>query len=178
MPKTNLYSISIPPMIKTLQVLSNLLDKAAAHAESKKTAHHEFEMKLLNDSIIFDQFDLKKQIQTCSDLAKGAAGRLAGIEIPKMADTETTVSELKARLEATVTYLKSIKPEDCMDKEEMQVTLPFIPNMHLHGFEYFTEFVIPNFYFHAATAYQIMRKNGVTIGKMDFVGGLPMKPTV
>ena len=164
--------------MKALQALSKLLDKAAAHAEAKGTdwlpgsKHME---ALLNDRLVFDQFDLKRQIQITCDNAKGAAARLAEIEVPKYEDTEKTVEELKARIEKTLAFVKTVKPEQIIGKENIRVTLPYFAKRYFTGFEYVTEYLIPNFYFHVATAYSILRKNGINIGKDDYIGGLPLK---
>lgn len=179
MHQTNLYSVSVPPMIKALRALSLILDKSMAHAEAKATkwfsASKHMEA-LLHDRLVFDQFPLIRQIQIASDNAKGAVGRLAEIEIPKFEDTEKTVEELQERLQKTITFLKSVKPEQIIGKEDIKIMLPYYPGKFFTGFEYVTEYLIPNFFFHVTTAYDIVRKNGISIGKDDFIGGLPLKP--
>lgn len=178
MQATNLYSITVPPMIKALKVLSNLLDKGMAHAETKATERQPASKHmeaLLQDRLVFDQFPLVRQIQIASDNAKGAVGRLAGIDIPVFEDNEKTLEELKVRLEKTIQILEQVKPEQIIGKEDVKVTLPYFPNQYLTGFEYVTEYLIPNFYFHVTTAYAILRKNGVNVGKSDYIGGLPLK---
>jgi len=175
MQETNLYTITIPPVKKALVALSALLDKAGVHAESKKTSWATFEEALMNHRLIFDQFDFKKQVQIACDNAKGVAARLAEIENPKHEDNEKTISELKARIDKTVAFLDTIRPEQIIGKEGIKVTLPYFPDMHMTGYEYATEYVIPNFYFHVSTAYNILRANGIEIGKTDYLGGLPLK---
>ena len=175
MQETNLYTITIPPMIKEMVALKSILEKAQALAESKKNDWMSYEAALLADKIIFDQLDLKHQIQIVSDNAKGGASRLAEVETPKMEDTETTFVELIARLDKTITYLETIKPEQVIGKEAIKIVLPFWGTKHMTGFEYATEYLLPNFYFHATTAYDILRKNGLSIGKMDYLGTLPLK---
>jgi len=175
MPETNLYSITIPPMIKTMETLKIVLDKAAVLAESKKNQYMTFESAILGEKLIFDQLDLKRQIQLVSDNAKGGASRLAEIETPKMEDTEATFVELKARLDKTIAHLQSIKPEQIAGKEGIKIILPFYSGKYITGFEYVTQYLLPNFYFHATTAYAILRKNGLDIGKSDFLGSLPLK---
>ena len=175
MPETNLYTITVPPMMKALGALSKILDKAAAYAESKKTPKRTFEEALLNDRLIFDQFSLLMQIQRVSDNAKNGIARIAGIEAPKMEDAEKTVAELQARIEKTLAFLKTIKPEQLIGREEAKVSLPYWNGKSLTGFEYATEYLLPNFYFHLVTAYSILRKNGVDVGKDDYIGGLPLK---
>ncbi len=175
MQETNLYTVTVPPMVKTLQALSGILDKAAAHAESKKLSWMDFESSLLVDKIIFDQFNFTRQIQIASDNAKGIAARLAEIEIPSFEDNETTIKALKERLEKTIAFLETIKPEQIIGKESVKVTLSYFPGKHMTGFDYVTQYAIPNFYFHVTTAYNILRKNGVSIGKGDYTGALPFK---
>lgn len=173
MQETNLYTVTIPPMIKALNAFSGILDKAAEHSASKKLSWMDFESALLADKIIFDQFNFTKQIQIASDNAKGMAARLAEIEIPKFEDNETTIAELKVRLAKTVAFLETIKPEQIIGKEAVKVTLSFFPGKYMTGFDYVTGYALPNFYFHVTTAYDILRKNGVAIGKGDFTGALP-----
>ena len=115
------------------------------------------------------------QIQRVSDNAKNGIARIAGIEAPKMEDAEKTVAELQARIEKTLAFLKTIKPEQLIGREEAKVSLPYWNGKSLTGFEYATEYLMPNFYFHLVTAYSILRKNGVDVGKDDYIGGLPLK---
>src|SRR3989344_3653166 len=178
MQETTLYTITVPPMLKALDALSKLLDKASAHAESKGTERHpgaKHLESLLNDRLVFDQFSFIRQVQIACDNAKGGAARLAEIEMPKYEDNEKTVSELKARIEKTITFLKTIEPEKIIGKEGIKVSLPYFQKKYFTGFEYATEYLIPNFYFHIVTAYSILRKNGVDIGKKDYINGLPLK---
>ncbi len=175
MEETNLYSISIPPMLKALEALKGVLDKGKKHSDSKKLSWADFESALLSDRIIFDQFPLMKQVQVACDNAKGGAARLAEIEIPKFEDTEATIDELKARIDKTIAFVKTIKPEQIIGKEAIKVVLPYWEDKHMTGFDYVTQYLMPNFYFHATTAYTILRKNGVDVGKSDFAGGLPLK---
>ncbi len=178
MEQTNLYSVTVPPMIKALKALSKQLDKAFALASTKATerqpAEKHFEA-MLNDRLVFDQFALIRQIQIATDNAKGGAARLAEMEVPKYEDNEKTLEELKARIAKTIDLLEGIKPEQIAGKEEIKVTLPYFQNKYFTGFEYATIYLIPNFFFHVTTAYSIMRKNGVDVGKADFMGGLPLK---
>ena len=178
MQETNLYSITIPPMMKSLMSLSGILDKAAAHAASKQLEWHPAGMQedaLMQSRLISDQFPFIRQVQVACDNAKGAAARLAEIEIPKFEDNEKTVAELKARIAKTVAFLETIKPEQIIGKEAITVTLPYWMGKHMSGFEYVTEYLLPNFYFHVATAYSILRMNGVAVGKSDYMGELPLK---
>lgn len=173
--ETNLYTVTIPPMMKALGALSKILDKAAAYAESKKTVKRSFEEALLNDRLIFDQFPFAAQVRIACDNAKGGAARLAEVEIPAFEDNEKTIEELKARIEKTLAFVRSVKPEQITGKEAIKVSLPYWDGKSLSGFEYATEYLMPNFSFHVVTAYAILRKNGVPLGKNDYIGGLPLK---
>ncbi len=178
MPTTNLYTVSIPPMIKALMALSKLIDKASAYAETKAISWVPAEKQmeaLIHERLVFDQLNFIRQVQVACDNAKGAVARLGEIEVPKFEDNEKTASELKARIEKTLEILKNVKPEQIMGKEEIKVTLPYFPGKYFTGFEYVTEYLLPNFYFHVTTAYSILRKNGVPVGKEDFMGGLSLK---
>lgn len=178
MHKTNLYSITVPPMIKSLKALSAILDKAVEYAETKATERHStsFHMlALLNDRLIFDQFSLLRQIQIVTDNAKGAVHRLTGIEVPKFEDNHQSVEELKERIAKTIEILESVSPEQFEDKEEVRTILPYFPDKYMTGFDYVTGYLIPNFYFHFTTAYSILRKNGVNLGKADYIGSLSLK---
>jgi hypothetical protein len=164
----SIYEASIPPMIRSMQNLSKILDKAVAQAKTEDKPLS----TLLEARLAPDMHPFPRQIQILSDSAKGCAARLAGVEGPSMPDTETTFPELQTRLAKTIDYLKSIKPEQLAGAEDRQITLKF-PNgeMKFSGRDYLTGFALPNFYFHVTTAYDLLRHKGITIGKMDFLGG-------
>ena len=169
--RLSMYNISVPLFIKALSNISAILDKAVLYAEEKK-----FDVSYLLQARLFpDQFSLLRQIQIASDVSKGAAARLAGIEPPKMRDTETTVEELKKRIERTIDFLKSLSPEGIDGSENRRIGIWFRPGKYLTGFEFLTEMALPNFYFHITTAYSILRHNGVNIGKTDYLGELSLK---
>lgn len=173
--ETNLYTITIPPMMKALENLSGILDKADAHASDKSMDWYPADKRsadLLQMRLVFDQFPLIRQIQIATDNAKGGAARIAGIEPPKFEDDEKTISELKARIEKTLDFMKTIKPEDVIGHEDRKVTLPYWQDKSLTAFDYVTEYLMPNFYFHLTTAYSILRANGVDLGKADYTGTL------
>jgi hypothetical protein len=163
----SLYDVSIPVLTLGLNNLSAILDKAASHAENKKV-----DPKALPAArLIIDMLPLSAQIQIACDTAKGAAARLAGVEIPKHEDTETTIPELKARIAKTVEFLKTIKPQQLQGAETREVVLQFPQNtLKFTGVSYLTNFVLPNFFFHLTMAYALLRKNGVEVGKRDFLG--------
>jgi len=176
MEETNLYTTTIPPMVKTLKNLSMILDKLSAHAAARQLEWHPpgmQESNLLNDRLIFDQFPFVRQVQIACDSGKGGAARLAGVEAPKFEDNEKTVAELKQRIDKTLKFMATIKPGQVVGQEARRVSLPYWPGKEMSAFGYATEYLMPNFYFHVATAYSILRKNGVDLGKTDYIGSMP-----
>jgi hypothetical protein len=162
-----IYQASVPVFKQTLTALSNILKKTAAHAEAKKIDPSVF----INARLAPDMYALARQVQIASDQAKGAAARLAGAEIPSFPDTETTFEELQARIGKTLDFIASLKPAQFEGAATRNVTLKLGgQDTTLPGATYLFHFVYPNFFFHAATAYDILRHNGVEIGKRDFVG--------
>ncbi len=163
----SMYQASIPNFIRGLTNLSALLEKGAAHAAQKK-----FDPTVLIDSrLAADMLPLKAQIRIATDGAKGAAARLAGQEPPVYEDNETTLPELIARVKKTIDYLNSFNPAQIDGSEEKAVSLKVGGHaLTFTGLNYLTSFVVPNFYFHVTTAYNILRHNGVEIGKQDFLG--------
>jgi len=164
-----IYDASIPPMIRSLQSLSKILDKAVAQAKQKDLNLQ----TLLDARLAPDMHPFTRQIQMASDSAKGAAARLAGVEPPSFPDTETTFPELQTRIAKTIDFLKSIAPEKLSGAEDRAIELK-TPNRTLNftGKDYLTGFVLPNFLFHVTTAYALLRHKGIEIGKMDFLGGV------
>ena len=163
----SMYQASVPPMIKTLSNLRNLLEKAVAHAEAKKIDPS----VLINARLYPDMFPLSRQVQIATDMAKGAASRLAGQEVPKYEDNEATFPELVARLDKTIALLENFKPEDIDGSEDRTITLPMRDRtLTFKGLPYLIDYVLPNVYFHTTTAFAILRHNGVEIGKKDFLG--------
>jgi len=165
----SMYDFSIPMLTRGLTNLSAILDKAAAHAETKK-----FDSIVLAQSRLFpDMHPLVRQVQIACDTAKGAAARLAGIETPKHEDTEATFADLKARIAKTVDFLKTVTAAQLKDAESRNIEIKF-PNgsWKFTGIVYLTDFVLPNFYFHESMVYALLRKNGIDVGKTDFLGAL------
>jgi hypothetical protein len=163
----NLYDLTIPALARGLSNLSALLDKAAAHAESRK-----FDSQVLVQARLFpDMHPLLKQVQIACDTAKGAAARLAGLEPPAHPDTETNLAELKARIAKTLEFVNSIQPAQLQGAEDRAIEMK-TPRVTLHftGRSYLSGFVLPNFYFHSSMVYALLRHSGVEIGKMDFLG--------
>jgi hypothetical protein len=165
----SLYDISVPAIVRGLTNLSGFLDKASAHAEAKK-----FDVKALLDARLYpDMYSFLKQVQVVCDIAKGTVARIAEVEVPKHEDNETTIAELKARVAKTMDFVKSIKPGQIQNGEGRTIAMKF-PNMTLTftGLSYVTDFSLPNFYFHMAMAYGLLRHNGVELGKRDFIGAI------
>jgi hypothetical protein len=165
----SMYEISIPVLTRGLTNLSAILDKAAAHAATKK-----FDSAVLAQSRLFpDMHPLLRQVQIACDTAKGAAARLAEIEVPKHEDTEVTFADLKARIAKTVDFLKTINAAQVKDAESRSIEIKF-PNgaWKFTGIDYLTGFVLPNFYFHSSMVYALLRKAGVEVGKGDFLGAI------
>ena len=163
----SMYDVSIPIFTLSLTNLSAILDKAASHEQSKKV-----DPKVIPQArLIVDMLPLSAQIQIACDTAKGAAARLAGVEAPKYEDTEATLAELKARVAKTLDFIKTIKPEQLQGAETREIVLKFPQTtLNFTGINYLTNFVLPNFFFHVTTAYALLRKNGVELGKRDFLG--------
>jgi hypothetical protein len=147
--------------------LSSILDKAAAHAEAKKIDPAIF----VNARLAPDMYPLSRQVQITTDIVKGCAARLSGIDVPSYEDNEATFAELQARIAKTVAFLQSASEEQINNSGEREVTLKARGyEMRFSGQSYLFNFVIPNFYFHITATYAILRHNGVDIGKMDFMG--------
>ena len=162
-----MHQAAFPPVIRTLKALSTILDKAAAHCEAKKIDPS----VLLNYRLAPDMFALTRQIQVASDQAKGMAARLAGVEVPNYPDTESTIEELKARIAKTIDFVQSFSPEQFAECETREITMKMRGGERtFNGRDYAFGFVLPNFYFHATTAYDILRHAGVELGKLDFMG--------
>jgi hypothetical protein len=162
-----MYQASVPYFTRLLRNLKALLEKGAAHAAARKFDP----MVLFNARLAPDMLPLFKQVQIASDNAKGCPARLAGIEPPRFEDTEATYAQLVERIDKTLAFLKTIKPEQVDGSEDRDIVLKF-PNStyNFKGVDYLRFFAIPNFTFHVVTAYAILRHNGVEIGKSDYLG--------
>jgi len=163
----SMYSASVPMMKTLLGALSNVLQKGADHAAAKKFD----ESVLVNSRLAPDMFPLAKQVQIATDMAKGGVARLAGMDIPTYEDNETTIEALKARIAKTIAFIDSIPASKIDGTEDKEVVLKMrAGDMTFTGQRYLVGFVIPNLTFHCATAYNILRHNGVDCGKRDFLG--------
>ena len=163
----SMYQASVPVFIRALTNLSAILKKGEAYAQAKKIDP----AVLVNARLYPDMFPLTRQVQIASDTAKGCASRLAGQEPPSYPDNEQTFAELHARIDKTIAHLKSLKPAQIDGSEERAIELKMRDRtLHLKGQEYLFERSLPNLFFHVTTAYDILRHNGVEIGKKDFLG--------
>lgn len=166
---------SLPVFEINLNALSNLLDKAQAFAAAKKIDP----AVLLHSRLSPDMFDFTRQVQVATDQARRGSSRLAGVEPPSYEDNETTIEQLKARLARTIAFLKTLDRKEIDASADREITFPLggTNKGQMKGSDYLNHFVLPNFYFHCAAAYAILRHCGVDIGKRDFLGAIPVKLT-
>ena len=163
----SMYQASVPVFIRMFGNLSKILDKAAAHAGARKIDPAVF----VNDRLAPDMFPLSRQVQIATDTAMRGAARLAGVEFPSNPDTETNFAELHERLNKAVRFLESLPADQIDGSEARPVTLKMRDGeVNFTGQSFLLDFVLPNFYFHVAAAYLILRHNGVELGKMDYLG--------
>jgi hypothetical protein len=169
-PTMNTFEI-IPQYAKMLRNLDTWLEKATAYAKTKSFDADVFAQARLAP----DQYSLTRQVQAACDNAKYAAAYLSNKEAPKHPDTEKTIPELRQRIQTCISYLETIKESDFAGCDERRVAPAWMQGKWLRGDQYVAQLSIPNFYFHVTTAYSILRHNGVNLGKMDFVGQLPIR---
>lgn len=163
----SIYDASIPVFRQMLGSLSGLLQKADAHAVANCMDVND----LLTATLAPDMFSFTRQIQIACDHAKGCAARLTGIENPKFEDTEKTVVELQERIRKTLEFVNSVRPEQFAGAEDRDIKLVFPwATYDFKGSRYLTYWALPNFFFHATTAYDLLRYKGVPVGKADFLG--------
>lgn len=163
----SMYQASVPVFIRMLNNLATILEKAAAHADAKKIDP----AVLINFRLYPDMFAFAKQVQVAVDAAKSGAARLAGLEPPEFENTEKAFPELIERVKKTIAYLETFKPEQIDGTEEREITLTRGETSVTYlGLAFLLNRVLPNFYFHIATAYDILRHNGVELGKRDYLG--------
>jgi hypothetical protein len=162
-----MFDSSIPYLVHSLKVLSSLFKKAEAHCEARKIDPN----ALLTARLYPDMLPLIRQGQLTCDFAKGCGARLAGIPVPSFPDEEKTFAELQARIAKTLDFIGSIRREQFDGAATRTVTVKVGgKDTEFAGAAYFSGFVLPNFYFHLTTAYNILRHNGLEIGKGDFLG--------
>jgi uncharacterized protein len=162
-----MYQASAPRFASMLGNLAAILDQAQAHCEARKIDP----LVVTGLRLYPDMFPLSRQVQIACDTAKGAVARLAGVDIPKHEDTERTFEELKARIAKTVDFVQSVKRERLEGSEEKEIVLQMRSGERRYtGLQYLLGHALPNFYFHVTTAYNILRHNGVELGKQDYIG--------
>ncbi len=163
----SMYSASAPVFKQILNSLSVIVDKAEMHATEKKIEP----AALLQARLFPDMFPFIRQVQIAADFAKGSAARLGGVEVPKYEDDEVTFADLKARIAKTVAFIDSV-PQDGIEASAQRdiTTGTGEKTKQWKGQVYLLHYALPHFFFHATTAYDILRHNGVDIGKKDFIG--------
>lgn len=163
----SMHQVAIPPVIHSLGNLVHILRVAAEHATSRTID----EQILLNSRLFPDMFPLIRQVQIASDIARRGMCRLAGIEPASVEDNETSFQELIARLEATIDGLRGVGEHQLEGSESLPIELPVRgETLHFDGRTFLLYFILPNLYFHVTTTYDILRHNGVELGKRDFLG--------
>jgi hypothetical protein len=164
------YDAVFPGFVQTLKALDAILDKAVAEASERKIQAE----VLLSSRLAPDMLSFTRQIQLMSDFAKNAAARVSGAENPRFPDEEKSFEELKARIARTLEFIASVDREALDAGLDKDVTFPRGPSatVTMKGADYLTRFAVPNFYFHATTAYDILRENAFQIGKQDFLKGV------
>jgi hypothetical protein len=163
----SLHAVSVPTFLQTLKALATVLGKAEAHCESRKIP----EEVLLTARLFPDMFPLTRQVQSASDFAAKTAARLAGVEVPTYPDVEKSFAELKARVATASGYVGGFTAKQFEGAETREIVVPAgSRSFTFNGASLLANFALPNFFFHATTAYDILRHNGVDIGKRDFLG--------
>lgn len=163
----SMYEASVPTFIRMQNNLAAILEKGAGHAQEKKIDP----AVLLASRLFPDMFPLVRQVQIACDTAKAGAARLAGLEPPKYEDNETSFAELIGRIQKTVAYLNTFKPDQIDGSEDRSFDITARGKTVTHrGMPYLLNTVLPNLYFHTTTAYNILRHNGVEVGKRDYLG--------
>ena len=162
----SMSQIAVPAFSRGLTAFSGVLAKTEQHPGFAK-----IETALLQTRLYPDMFPFTRQVQIAADFGKGTIARLAGDEPPKFSDDEATFAALRDRLERTLAYIGTISPDRIDGSEQRVVTLKAgSGELTFEGQPYLMQFALPNFYFHLATAYDILRHNGIALGKRDFIG--------
>lgn len=162
----NVYDMVVTQFTMNLKALKNCL--LSAREFSKERSFDEDSYLTLKAAP--DMFPFIRQIQITTDIAKGTAGRLAGKTAPVFDDKETTMEELLGRIDKTIHFLSEFKPTDFSSYQEKTISFPWMKGFFMNGKDYFESHAIPNFFFHATTAYVLLRNSGVNLGKKDFLG--------
>ena len=163
----SMYQASVPRFVNVLGNLSNILDKAQAHVDAKK-----LDPAALTSYRLFpDMLSMTKQVQIACDTAKGVVARLAGMDIPVYEDNEKTLADMKARIAKTVAFIQTVTPVQIDGSEDKEIVIKRgDKETHYKGMQFLLGHALPNFYFHVTTAYNILRHNGIEIGKRDYLG--------
>ncbi|MBC8037383.1 MAG: DUF1993 domain-containing protein [Rhizobiales bacterium] len=162
-----MFDRSVPVLIHFLKGLSAILKKAEGHCEIKKIDAD----AILQARLFPDMYHLIRQVQLVTDFAKGMGARIAGIPVPSFPDEEKTFGELQARIGKTIDFLGTLKATQFADAAKRTVTIKVGgQDMSFEGPQYLANYAMPNFYFHLTTAYNILRHNGLELGKKDFMG--------
>ena len=167
----SIYEATVLQFRKVLQNLDAWIGKAIEHAQKKSFDPAVY----LTARLAPDQFAFARQVQAVCDHAKLGSARLSGKQAPVHPDTEASLESLRARIASVDAFLATLAPADFDGAGARALVLPFAPGKFITGAEYLNEMLLPNLYFHATTAYAILRHNGVDIGKRDFLGALPFK---
>ena len=163
----SIYSASIPVFKQILGSLAAILDKAETHAQDRKIDPN----ALLQFRLFPDMLPFVRQIQIATDFAKGCGARLAGVAVPPYEDSEQIFAELKARIVKTIAFLESLPQADIDGSETRAITTGSgEKTKHFTGQTYLFHYALRHFFFHATTAYDILRHNGIEVGKKDFIG--------
>jgi hypothetical protein len=163
------YQATIPVLIQGLKQMKHLVDIASTWCQEKNVP----DQVMLSTRLSPDMFEWVRQIQIACDFAKGAAARLAGQEPPKFEDNEQTFAQVQERIQKTLSFIESIPASQYEEAEDRTIELTFGNNHFSYsGLIYWTRVVLPNFYFHFTTCYNVLRANGVPVGKVDFTGSL------
>lgn len=159
----SMYEASVPVFTQILTSLAAIIDKAEAHATEKKIEP----AALLQARLYPDMFPFLRQVQVAADFAKGCCARLAGAEVPRYEDTEETFADLRGRIQRTLAFISALPQDGIEVSAQRDITTSA---RQFKGQDYLLHYAMPHFYFHATTAYAILRHNGVEVGKKDFIG--------
>ena len=163
----SMYQASVPRFVNILGNLTKILDKAQAHVDA-----HKLDAATLTTYRLFpDMLSMTTQVLIACDTAKGVVARLAGVEIPAYEDNEKTLADLKARIAKTIAFIQTVTPGQIDGTEDKEiVTKRGEKETHYKGMQFLLGHALPNFYFHVTTTYNILRHNGIEIGKRDYLG--------
>ena len=162
----SMVDAAIVPLKKVLNNLAHILTKGEEYADAKMIEH----AVLLNARLFPDMYPIIRQVQIATDMSKGAAARLAGLEVPKYEDDEETFADLQARISKTLAFIDSVSPEQLVGSEARDISITVRKvDLHFTGQDYLLKWVMPNVYFHVTTTYNILRHNGCELAKADFL---------